>query len=272
MGMRARYFCSIMLKSLFKKRALASPLAAAHIPPRRRVYAIGDVHGRLDLLEQLLDSIRRDDSVRDCDGQKRAESEIIFLGDLIDRGPDSAGVLDLALRLHREVGGVRFLMGNHEEVFLAAATGNEEATRFFLRIGGRETILSYGIDHARFLAMDMAELAATLPTLIPREHVDFVAAFEDQIVIGDYAFVHAGIKPGVPLAEQEPKHLRWIRDGFVDDDSVHEKIIVYGHTISEQVVEGPSRIGIDTGAYMSNCLTAIGLEGSERWYLNTAAQ
>lgn len=261
-----------MLKSFFKKRAPASPLAAAKVPPGRRIYAIGDVHGRRDLLEQLLEKIRRDDAARDRQGQSRAASEIIFLGDLIDRGPDSAGVVELALRLHRDVGGVRFLMGNHEEVFLSAAAGNEEATRFFLRIGGRETILSYGIDHARFLAMDMAELAATLPTLIPREHVDFVASFEDQIVIGDYAFVHAGIKPGVPLAEQEPKHLRWIREGFVEDDSVHEKIIIYGHTISEQVVEGPSRIGIDTGAYMSDCLTAIGLEGSERWYLDTAAQ
>jgi len=254
-----------MLNRLLRRKKPSRPIDGATVPAGRRIYAIGDIHGRNDLLRQLLDKIEKDDRERG-----EAESEIIFLGDLVDRGPDSAGVLDTAMQLKAEVGNVRFLMGNHEEVYLAAVTGNEKSVRFFNRIGGRETILSYDITMKEYIELDMAQLAQRIPDLFPRKHIDFVAGFEDQIIIGDYAFVHAGIRPGVPLAEQSQKDLRWIREDFLAAPEAHEKIIVYGHTINEEVVETGTRIGIDTGAYYSNRLTALCLQGSDRWYLDTA--
>ncbi|MEJ6595593.1 metallophosphoesterase family protein [Parasphingorhabdus sp.] len=254
-----------MLNRLLRSKKASRPIDSATIPEGRRVYAIGDIHGRNDLLQQLLDKIIKDDGSR---GQ--AESEIIFLGDLVDRGPDSAGVLDTAMQLKADFSNVRFLMGNHEEVYLAATTGDEKPVRLFNRIGGRETILSYEISMKEYVGLDMAQLAQRIPTLFPQKHIDFVAGFEDQIIVGDYAFVHAGIRPGVPLAEQRQKDLRWIREEFLSAQEVHEKIIVYGHTISDDVVETGTRIGIDTGAYHSHKLTALALQGSERWYLDTA--
>lgn len=254
-----------MLNRLLRKKKPSRPIDNASIPEGRRVYAIGDIHGRNDLLQQLLAKIVRDDGERGA-----AESEIIFLGDLVDRGPDSAGVLDTAMQLKEKAGNVRFLMGNHEEVYLAAATGNEKSVRFFNRIGGRETILSYDISRKDYIELNMAQLAERIPALFPREHIDFVSGFEDQIIIGDYAFVHAGIRPGIPLSEQRKKDLRWIREEFLAIEEPHEKVIVYGHTISDDVVEAGNRIGIDTGAYYSGKLTALGLQGSERWYLDTS--
>lgn len=254
-----------MLKRLLRRKNISRPIDSAAIPEGRRVYAIGDIHGRNDLLQQLLDKIIKDDGERDD-----AESEIIFLGDLVDRGPDSAGVIDTAMQIKAELGNVRFLMGNHEEVYLAAATGNEKSVRFFNRIGGRETILSYEISMKEYAELDMSQLARRIPELFPKEHIDFIAGFEDQIIIGDYAFVHAGIRPGIPLSEQRQKDLRWIREDFLSAQEAHEKIIVYGHTINDEVVETGTRIGVDTGAYYSNKLTALALQGSERWYLDTA--
>ncbi|MDZ7588627.1 MAG: metallophosphoesterase family protein [Parasphingorhabdus sp.] len=193
-----------MLKSLFSRKSAARQQDPT-IPEDQRVYAIGDVHGRRDLLEQLLAQIDADDAARGA-----ANTIVIFLGDLVDRGPDSRGVIDLAMAYHARRPGTRFLMGNHEEVYLAAAAGSESATRFFYRIGGKETILSYDISQAEVDALDMASLAQRLGSLFGPDHIAFVRGFEDQIVIGDYLFVHAGIRPGVPLAEQKPKDLRWI--------------------------------------------------------------
>ncbi len=255
-----------MLKRLFNKKSKVCPLDTACVPEGRRVYAIGDIHGRNDLLQQLIEKIIDDDAKRGD-----VNSEIIFLGDLVDRGPDSAGVIETAMQLKRELGDVRFLMGNHEEVYLKAATGDEKATRFFNRIGGKETILSYEISIREYMDLDNAALAQRLPGLIPEHHIDFIKAFENQIVIGDYAFVHAGIRPGVSLDEQKTKDLRWIREEFLSVKEPHEKVIVYGHTINDDVVEKGNRIGIDTGAYYSEKLTALALEGNQRWYLDTAA-
>jgi len=255
-----------MLNRLLRRKKSARPIDDATIPEGRRVYAIGDVHGRNDLLLQLLDKIIKDDGERE-----KAESEIIFLGDLVDRGPDSAGVLDTAMRVKEQLRNVRFLMGNHEEVYLAATTGDEKSVRFFNRIGGRETILSYEITMKEYIELDMVQLAKRIPELFPREHIDFIAGFEDHIIIGDYAFVHAGIRPGIPLSEQRQKDLRWIREEFLSAEDAHEKVIVYGHTITDDAVENGNRIGIDTGAYYSDKLTALALQGSERWYLDTAS-
>lgn len=254
-----------MLGRLFKKAALTRPLDTARVPDGMRIYAIGDIHGRNDLLQALLAKIEADDANR---GQ--ADSHIIFLGDLMDRGADSFGVIETAMALKTSGRNVRFLMGNHEEVFVRACRKRDpKVTRFFLRIGGEETILSYPISRAEYLQLDMEQLSDRLVDIVPETHLAFVESFEDQIVIGDYVFVHAGIKPGVPLSEQKPSDLRWIREEFVEQRGDLEKVVVYGHTIYDDVEERGSRIGIDTGAYASGKLTALALEGGERWYLQT---
>lgn len=254
-----------MLGRLFKKTAILRPLDTARVPDGMRVYAIGDVHGRNDLLHQLLKKIEADDLARGD-----AETLIIFLGDLMDRGPDSASVIETAIALHKAGRNVRFLMGNHEEVFVRACRQNDpKVTRFFIRIGGEATVLSYPITRGEYIVLDMHQLSERLGTLVPESHLEFIEGFEDQIIIGDYVFVHAGIRPGVALADQKPSDLRWIREDFVDQRGDLEKVVVYGHTIYEDVEERGSRIGIDTGAYASDKLTAIALEGGERWYLHT---
>ncbi len=254
-----------MLGRFFKKTAVRRPLDTARVPDGQRVYAIGDIHGRNDLLAQLLSQIDADDEERGS-----ADTHIIFLGDLMDRGEDSAGVIETAMALRDSGRKVRFLMGNHEEVFVRACRKNDsKTTRFFLRIGGEETVLSYPITRAEYITLDMEQLSERLATLVPESHLEFIESFEDQIVIGDYAFVHAGIRPGVPLSEQKPTDLRWIREEFVDQRGDLEKVVVYGHTIYDEVEERGSRIGIDTGAYASGKLTALALEGGERWYLQT---
>ena len=254
-----------MLGRLFKNAVVSRPLDTARVPDGVRVYAIGDVHGRNDLLRLLLARIEADDTTRGP-----ADTHIIFLGDLMDRGPDSAGVIETGMVLKASGVKVRFLMGNHEEVFVRACRKNDpKITRFFLRIGGEATVLSYPITRMEYMTLDMDQLSERLGMLVPHEHLEFIEAFEDQIIVGDYAFVHAGIRPGVPLSEQKPSDLRWIRDEFVDQRGDLEKVIIYGHTIYDEVEERGSRIGIDTGAYASGKLTALALEGGERWYLQT---
>lgn len=234
------------------------------VPPGQRVYAIGDIHGRLDLLDDLLARIEADDADRPS-----AEPTIVFLGDLIDRGPDSAQVVQRLMELASGTNRARFLMGNHEEVFLKAMAGDSGALAFFIRIGGKPTILSYGISEQEYLASDYPELLELLRAHVPRPHLDFLAAFEDMIEIGDFAFVHAGVKPGVPLAAQTPGALRWIRDEFIRHAGPFEKVIVHGHTITEEVEQRRWRIGIDTGAFGSGKLTAMGFEDDRRWLLQT---
>jgi serine/threonine protein phosphatase 1 len=254
-----------MLGRLFKKTAASRPIDAARVPDGMRIYAIGDIHGRDDLLNALLTKIEADDRARGS-----ADTQIIFLGDLVDRGPGSAAVVETALALKTAGRNVRFLMGNHEEVFVSACRKSDpKVTRFFLRIGGEATVLSYPITRAEYMTLDMEQLTERLDTLVPREHVEFIEGFEDQIIIGDYVFVHAGIRPGVPLSDQKPSDMRWIREEFIDQRGDLEKVVVYGHTIYEDVEERGSRIGIDTGAYDSGKLTALGIECGERWFLQT---
>ena len=252
-----------MLSRLLRFRTPAVPIAST-VPRGERIYAIGDIHGRLDLLERLLEQIDRDDERR---GPSR--TQLVFLGDLIDRGPDSAGVIDRLRRLAAGDRQVRFLLGNHEEVLLSALDGNEHALRAFCRIGGRETALSYGVSQSDYERMDYDQLAARLLQLIPASHRAFVGSFEDLIVIGDYAFAHAGIHPATALSEQRTADLRWIRAPFLEHHAPLEKVIVHGHTVHDEVAWRPHRIGIDTGAHESGRLSALGLEGPDRWILQT---
>jgi len=246
------------LNRFTRRREKARPVA--HVPAGQRIYAVGDIHGRLDLLRQLIEKIEADDV---ASGQ--ADSLVILLGDLVDRGPDSRGVLD-TVRAWQQRRKVRVLMGNHEEMFVNALD-REEVLRHFLRHGGRETVLSYGMEREQYRAAKVAEVQQWMRAAVPQEDLDFIASFEDRIVVGDYLFVHAGILPGTPLEEQRSKDLRWIREPFLSHAAPHEHVVVHGHSISEGPEDRGNRIGIDTGAYDSGCLTAIVLEGDERRYL-----
>ena len=158
---------------------------------------------------------------------------------------------------------VRVLAGYHEEMFLDAFE-KPEVLRHFLKHGGRETILSYGLSKKQFNTMSLDELFELLPRLIPQEERNYIAAFEDMIVAGDYLFVHAGIDPAVPLAEQRRRDLLWIRDRFLNHEGPLDKVVVHGHTIFDRVMDCGNRIGIDTGAFRSGVLTALVLETDQR--------
>ncbi len=234
--------------------------AASAVPEGQRVYAIGDIHGRLDLFEQLIAAIDANDASRPA-----ADTTVVLLGDLVDRGPDSSGVIDAAMAWG-ERRRVRLLAGNHEEMFLDSLE-RTEVLRHFLRYGGKETVLSYPIDRTDYRELSLDELQARMRDAVPQAHVDYLRDAEDAVAIGDYLFVHAGIRPGVALEDQNPADMRWIRESFISDTRDHGCIVVHGHTITAAVEEMPNRIGIDTGAFQSGRLTALGLEGSQRWYL-----
>ncbi len=250
-----------MISKLFPSRRRVADVAPT-IPEGQRVYAVGDIHGCADLLGEIIALIEADDAARGP-----AETSIVFLGDLVDRGPDSAGVIDRLIALVESRPRVRFLLGNHEEVFLGALDGEPKALRLFCRIGGRETVLSYGMDAGEYDRLDYEELVNRLGEIVPAAHRAFFDRFEDMIVIGDYAFVHAGVRPDMPLDKQRTGDLRWIRDPFLDHRSRLEKMVVHGHTITETIETRPHRIGIDTGAYTTGRLTALGLEGDRSWHL-----
>ncbi len=234
---------------------------ALHEP--KRIYAVGDIHGRLDLFDQLLATIDADDAARG-----RTETHLILLGDLVDRGPDSAGVIERAMELCA-TRHCRVLMGNHEEVMLKTWEGDRRTASLFARIGGRETLLSYGVSEADYEDADLPQLVALTREHIPEAHIRFVQGFEEMIAEGEYLFVHAGIRPGVAHDAQSHADTRWIRREFLEDERDHGAMIVHGHSITEDVVERHNRIGIDTGAFATGKLTAIGLEGAERWFLST---
>lgn len=249
-----------MIKSLFRK---LPTVAAPRVPDDVRVYAVGDIHGCSELFEALIDKIAADDAARPA---KR--TMLVLLGDYVDRGPDSRAVVERAIELNAQAD-VRCLAGNHEEVFLLACEADATALRMFTRIGGRETALSYGISAGDYDAADYDELAELLVQHVPPAHLAFLRELEDVVEIGDYAFVHAGIRPGVALSEQKVSDLRWIRNEFLRHPAPHDKFVIHGHTITSDIDLKPNRLGIDTGAYQSGHLTAVGLDGDSRWFLTT---
>jgi serine/threonine protein phosphatase 1 len=237
---------------------------APSVPDGYRIYAVGDIHGCDALLAELLSRIETEIAAR-----PPASTIIVFLGDLIDRGPDSSAVVE-RLRTYG-LPGVRliFLAGNHEEVLLRILDGDEELVADWLRFGGAECMQSYGVDPKRLKRLSPARAVAAIRAAIPPAHASFLESFDDTFRAGDYVFVHAGIRPGLPIDEQAQADLRWIREPFLKDLSDHGFVVVHGHTIGERVAELPNRIGIDTGAYKSGVLTAMAAEGPERWFLQT---
>ena len=248
-----------LFSGLFSRRS--APAA----PGGHRVYAVGDVHGCLDLLESALALIESDDRSRGT-----ARTSIIFLGDLIDRGPDSAGVVERLRTYRPSFAQTHFLMGNHEEVLLRVLDGDEALLRQWLLFGGAECLHSYGLDPEQIRNAHASRAIAMIKARLPSDHVQFLESFADSISFGRYLFVHAGIRPGISLAKQLQSDLRWIRDPFLEDVRDHGYIVVHGHTITEQVQRLPNRIGIDTGAYKTGILTVLGLQGADVWFLQTA--
>lgn len=252
------------LPILFRRKApCAGTQIPPVIPPGQRVYAIGDVHGCADEMRRLLEMIETDHAARGP-----ATRTVILLGDLVNRGPDSARVVDYARDLLASGVG-RLIKGNHEELFVLAARGDRQAVRALMRNGGLATLTSFGLAEENINRGNYHDLAALLKSTIPRDVVTLLDAAETKIAIGGYLFVHAGIRPGVPLAEQQGEDLRWIREEFLESRTAHGAMIIHGHTIQKTVTEYENRIGIDTGAYQTGILTAIGLEGAQRWFLST---
>ncbi len=252
-----------MLSSLAKLFRASEPAPLPAVPRGTRVYAIGDIHGCLAQFEALIGAIEADDARRGA-----AETSVVLLGDLVDRGPDSAGVVRRA-RAWAASRRVRHIAGNHEEMFLESFA-DSGVLKHFLRYGGRETILSYGVDPKAFRVADIEQTRAMIAAAVPAEDRAWLASAEDTIEIGDYLFVHAGIRPEVPLGDQEGRDLRWIREPFLSHPDAHGPVVVHGHTISEEIELRTNRIGLDTGAYASGRLTALGLEGTERWLIEAA--
>jgi serine/threonine protein phosphatase 1 len=253
----------LKLKMLFGRGPSSKERRSAG-PRGRRAYAVGDVHGRLDLLEEMLSLIEADIASR-----PKAKNVLVFLGDLIDRGPHSAQVVE-RLRLYEpDSVSTMFLMGNHEEVMLRVLAGDANLLGDWLRFGGAECVQSYGLNPDELKRMNPAPALQALRKAIPENHVEFLRSFGDTLSFGGYLFVHAGIRPGVSLSDQLQKDLRWIRDPFLEDESDHGLVVVHGHTITERVEVRPNRVGVDTGAYQSGVLTAIALERYDRWFLRT---
>jgi serine/threonine protein phosphatase 1 len=231
-----------------------------------RAYAVGDVHGRLDLLNALLARIEEDVASR-----PPRKTFLIFLGDLVDRGPDSAGVVErLRTYSHPDMRTI-FLAGNHEEVLLNILAGEKKILPSWLKFGGAECAASYGLDPEALARISEEAAIELVQARVPRSHREFLETFADTFRFGDYLFVHAGIRPGIAIEEQNRADLRWIREPFLTDAKEHGFVVVHGHTIVERVEERPNRIAIDTGAYHSGVLTALAIEGAERWYLTGEA-
>ena len=228
--------------------AAVAGVASAGDVDGQLVYAIGDVHGCYDQLRALLTRIASDAG----DRARGRRTSLIFLGDYVDRGPASNAVLDALCWLKRHGPfNVHFLKGNHEQVMLDYIA-EPVVTRVWMRWGGTETLRSYGVDPP--VAEDAADrhVAARDDLLerMPVAHLRFLEQLELMVGVGDYAFVHAGIRPGVPLADQLQEDLLWIRGDFLNVEEPHERIIVHGHSwTDDQPTVLPHRIGIDTGAY-----------------------
>lgn len=229
-----------------------------------RIYAIGDVHGRFDLLLELLERIR----AHAITLRPNKHIRIVLLGDLVDRGGESRQVLEYAARLKAIGAPVVALKGNHEDMLLRVIDREISVQGTWLQFGGDAFLDSFDIalptdgDHPWLLADRVqAAMGARL--------VDFVRAMPLWTRSGDYLFVHAGIRPDVRMARQRPADLMWIRDDFLESRSDHGMMVVHGHTITPTVEMQANRIGIDTGAYRTGRLSALFLEGTRREVLAT---
>jgi serine/threonine protein phosphatase 1 len=212
------------------------------------IYAVGDIHGRADLLSDL--HRRIDADWQDRPAQRRLE---VYLGDYVDRGPDSAAVLAM-LRERAVVTTIMPLLGNHESILLHYLDGGM-SDREWLDWGGAATAISYGVNPAR-----EAVLSAALSRAIPLEDMHFLRTLRASFRYGPYFFAHAGIQPGKSLDNQSRDDLLWIRKPFLDHEGSFGAVVVHGHTPNDQPEFKPNRINIDTGAYATHRLSCLRLD------------
>ena len=229
-----------------------------------RIYAIGDIHGRLDLLNELLARITSDIALRPT-----ARPLYVFLGDYIDRGPSSRETIDRLIehgKAHESV----FLKGNHELIAIKCLSDRGLFDQW-LRLGGLETLVSYGVP-AETLAngKQIAELQSAFHGALPQAHFRFFRDLKNSFECGDFFFAHAGVKPNVELSRQKENDLLWIRGEFLTSKDDFGKIIVHGHTPAREIEVGPNRINIDTGAFATGCLSCLVLEGQELSVIDTS--
>lgn len=255
-----------MFRRLFGRGPAVRPGA---LPAGQAVYAIGDVHGRLDLLDDLLARIQRDAGRHPSDRSR----SLVLLGDYIDRGSESRGVIERLLADPLPGFTTVRLMGNHEDAMLAFLAGESDGLDW-LSFGGLETLMSYGVP-LRGLPRtrdDVETLRAALAERVPARHVEFLRTCILHHSVGDYLFVHAGVRPGLSLERQTSTDLMWIRDDFLRSRvPLPGRVVVHGHTICDLPQDRAWRINIDTGAFASGRLTGLALRGGERRFLSTGA-
>jgi serine/threonine protein phosphatase 1 len=247
--------------------------SSAAVPPGTRVYAVGDIHGRADLLELMLGEIEADAGRVWVGPLLPTRLVLVFLGDLVDRGSDSRAVMERLARGRPDRGPLAAaewvcLRGNHED-FMTRFLADFSAGPAWMRNGGLETVRSYAGDAVSALVADYPSMQQALYRSMPPAHLRFLARLRLRHMEGDYLFVHAGLRPGVPLDRQDGFDLMWIRDDFLFSDEDFGKIVVHGHSVATAPEVRANRIGIDTGAYRTGRLTCLALEGNERRFIAT---
>lgn len=249
------------LSRIIRRRDATTGLSGAG-----RIYAIGDIHGRLDLLHDLIDLLHLDAKARPA-----LRNRVVVLGDFIDRGADSRQLIELFNE--RQSADFVILKGNHEAAMLDALRGDFAALDLWMQYGGDATLRSFGVPDSIICADDPQLLVQAARKAVPKRLVKWMESLPLYHRAGPYFFVHAGIMPGVPLAKQSPRDMLWIRNAFTDSPEPHEAMIVHGHTIYEEgVFFGPNRIGVDTGAYRTGRLSAVGIEIDARWAISTSGE
>jgi serine/threonine protein phosphatase 1 len=227
-------------------------------------YAIGDIHGRIDLLNLLLERIREDIATRSM----LERPLLIFLGDYVDRGPASREVIEQIMAL-RSSYTVVSLRGNHEDALLRFLT-DPTIGPDWVEHGGAQTLLSYGVQPPQKAdPVPWADVRDRFADALPDSHLAFFQGLEHYAVIGDYVFAHAGVRPAVALEQQTTQDLMWIRKPFLEVEKAIDRVVVHGHTPADTPHMGRWRIGVDTGAYATGVLTAVRLMGTDRAFLST---
>jgi serine/threonine protein phosphatase 1 len=235
--------------------------APPQAPDGVRIYAVGDIHGCAALLDLLHEAIDRDT------GNVTADKHIVYLGDFVDRGPDSKGVIERVMHDTPKGFHAHYIKGNHDAALLGFLE-DPKSYRVWRGFGAGDTLLSYGVRPPLFDSVDqMTKARDALRDALPAPHLAFFRALKLQVTLGDYVFVHAGVRPGVPLVRQLEEDLLWIRDEFLSSTLPHEKVVVHGHTplVSPECTR--NRISVDTGAYATGILTCAVLEGTSCRFL-----
>jgi serine/threonine protein phosphatase 1 len=237
---------------------------------RGRLYVIGDIHGRSDLLDRMIAAISADLEVNPVEANPVEECLTVTLGDYIDRGPDSCGVIERLIANPFPTGFIA-LKGNHELMFESFLHDPSVADQW-RRFGGLETLTSYGIPVGSVMrGMGYEQAAEALRAAVPRSHLEFIGALRTSLSVGRYFLCHAGIRPGIPLERQSVDDLLWIRGTFLNSRADFGKTVVHGHTPAEEPEVLANRINIDTGAYMTNRLTCVVLSKASMRFLSASS-